>query len=229
MGQKVNPIGLRLGINKTWDSRWFANSGEFAGLLHEDVKIRKFLEGKLKQAGISKIVIERPAKKARVTIHSARPGLVIGKKGADIEKLRREVSDMSKSEVHLNIVEIRKPEIDAQLIAENIAQQLERRVAFRRAMKRAVQSAMRLGAQGIRINCGGRLGGAEIARTEWYREGRVPLHTLRADIDYGLGEAKTTYGIIGIKVWVFKGEIMAHDPLASEKRQMDVQAGGGRG
>jgi len=227
MGQKVNPIGLRLGINKTWDSRWFANKADFAGLLHEDVKIRKFLESNLKQAGISKIVIERPAKKARVTIHSARPGLVIGKKGADIEKLRREVSRLSKSEVHLNIVEIRKPEVDAKLIGENIAQQLERRVAFRRAMKRAVQSAIRLGAQGIRINCAGRLGGAEIARAEWYREGRVPLHTLRADIDYGLAEARTTYGIIGIKVWVFKGEIMAHDPLASEKRQIDAQQGGG--
>src|SRR3546814_513788 len=192
MGQKVNPIGLRLGINKTWDSRWFANKADFAGLLHEDVKIRKFLESNLKQAGISKIVIERPAKKARVTIHSARPGLVIGKKGADIEKLRRAVSRLSKSEVHLNIVEIRKPEIDAKLIGENIAQQLERRVAFRRAMKRAVQSAIRLGAQGIRITCGGRLGGAEIARTEWYREGRVPLHTLRADIDYGEATAFTT-------------------------------------
>jgi small subunit ribosomal protein S3 len=227
MGQKVNPIGLRLGINKTWDSRWFANKADFAGLLHEDVKIRNFLEKNLKQAGISKIVIERPAKKARVTIHSARPGLVIGKKGADIEKLRRAVSQLSKSEVHLNIVEIRKPEIDAKLIGENIAQQLERRVAFRRAMKRAVQSAIRLGAQGIRINCAGRLGGAEIARAEWYREGRVPLHTLRADIDYGLAEARTTYGIIGIKVWVFKGEIMAHDPLASEKRQLDAQQGGG--
>jgi len=227
MGQKVNPIGLRLGINKTWDSRWFANKADFAGLLHEDVKIRNFLESNLKQAGISKIVIERPAKKARVTIHSARPGLVIGKKGADIEKLRREVSRLSKSEVHLNIVEIRKPEVDAKLIGENIAQQLERRVAFRRAMKRAVQSAIRLGAQGIRINCAGRLGGAEIARAEWYREGRVPLHTLRADIDYGLAEARTTYGIIGIKVWVFKGEIMAHDPLASEKRQIDAQQGGG--
>ena len=210
MGQKVNPIGLRLGINKTWDSRWFANKEDFAGLLHEDVKIRKYLSDKLKQAGISKIVIERPAKKARVTIHSARPGLVIGKKGADIEKLRREVSRLSKSEVHLNIVEIRKPEIDAKLIGENIAQQLERRVAFRRAMKRAVQSAIRLGAQGIRINCAGRLGGAEIARAEWYREGRVPLHTLRADIDYGLALAKTTAGIIGVKCWIFKGEVYDH-------------------
>lgn len=229
MGQKVNPIGLRLGINRTWDSRWYANDSDFSNLLHEDLKIREFLEKKLSQAGISKIVIERPAKKARVTIHSARPGIIIGKKGADIEKLRKEVSQMTDSEVHLNIVEIRKPEIDAKLIAENIAQQLERRVAFRRAMKRAVQSAIRLGAQGIRINAGGRLGGAEIARMEWYREGRVPLHTLRADIDYGEAEAMTAYGICGIKVWVFKGEILAHDPLASEKRAMETQQGGGSG
>ncbi|MFN3233756.1 MAG: 30S ribosomal protein S3 [Alphaproteobacteria bacterium] len=229
MGQKVNPIGLRLGINRTWDSRWYANDKDFSGLLHEDIKIREYLENKLSQAGISKIVIERPAKKARVTIHSARPGLIIGKKGADIDKLRKEISTMTGSEVHLNIVEIRKPEIDAKLIAENIAQQLERRVAFRRAMKRAVQSAMRLGAQGIRINAGGRLGGAEIARMEWYREGRVPLHTLRADVDYGTAEAKTAYGICGIKVWVFKGEILAHDPLASEKRAMESQQGGGGG
>jgi len=228
MGQKVNPVGLRLGINKTWDSRWFAGDGEYADLLHEDVRIRNYLEDKLRQAGVSKVIIERPAKKARVTIHSARPGLVIGKKGADIEKLRRDLSAMSSSEVHLNIVEIRKPEIDAKLVADNIAQQLERRVAFRRAMKRAVQGATRLGAQGVRIHCSGRLGGAEIARTEWYREGRVPLHTLRADIDYGLAEAKTTYGIIGVKVWVFKGEILAHDPMASERRHMDIQQGGVR-
>ena len=230
MGQKVNPVGLRLGINRTWDSRWYANEKDYAGLLHEDLKIREFLQKKLSQAGISKIVIERPAKKARVTIHSARPGIIIGKKGADIDKLRQEISRMTESEVHLNIVEIRKPEIDAKLIAENIAQQLERRVAFRRAMKRSVQSAMRLGALGIRINCGGRLGGAEIARTEWYREGRVPLHTLRADIDYGEAEAMTAYGICGIKVWVFKGEIMAHDPMASEREAMEAQqAGGGSG
>jgi small subunit ribosomal protein S3 len=229
MGQKVNPIGLRLGINRTWDSRWYANDKDYAGLLHEDIKIREFLEKKLSQAGISKIVIERPAKKARVTIHSARPGIIIGKKGADIDKLRQEISQMTASEVHLNIVEIRKPEIDAKLIAENIAQQLERRVAFRRAMKRSVQSAMRLGAQGIRINCGGRLGGAEIARTEWYREGRVPLHTMRADIDYGVAEAMTAYGICGIKVWVFKGEIMEHDPMASERIALEVQQQGGGG
>jgi small subunit ribosomal protein S3 len=217
MGQKVNPIGLRLGINRTWDSRWFATD-EYAKLLHEDLHLRKFLTDRLQQAGVSRVVIERPAKKARVTIHTARPGVVIGKKGADIEKLRSELAKLTKSEVNLNIIEIRKPEIDAKLVAENIAQQLERRVAFRRAMKRAVQSAMRLGAQGIRINCSGRLGGAEIARIEWYREGRVPLHTLRADIDFGTATAKTTYGTCGVKVWVFKGEIMAHDPMAQDKR-----------
>jgi small subunit ribosomal protein S3 len=217
MGQKVNPIGLRLGINRTWDSRWFAVD-DYAKMLHEDLKLREYLNSRLQQAGVSRIVIERPAKKARITIHTARPGVVIGKKGADIEKLRSDLAKLTKSEVNLNIVEIRKPEIDAKLVAENIAQQLERRVAFRRAMKRAVQSAMRLGAQGIRINCSGRLGGAEIARVEWYREGRVPLHTLRADIDYGTATAKTTYGTCGVKVWVFKGEIMAHDPMAQDKR-----------
>ena len=218
MGQKVNPIGLRLGINRTWDSRWYANTGEYGNLLHEDIKIRKYLEKELKQAAISKVVIERPHKKCRVTIHAARPGLIIGKKGADIEKLRKKLMEMTKSETHLNIVEVRKPEIDATLVAQSIAQQLERRIAFRRAMKRAVQSAMRLGAQGIRINCSGRLGGAEIARMEWYREGRVPLHTLRADIDYGTATAFTTFGTCGVKVWVFKGEIMAHDPMAHDKR-----------
>jgi small subunit ribosomal protein S3 len=217
MGQKVNPIGLRVGINRTWDSRWYADD-DYAKLLHEDLKLRNFLNERLQQAGVARIVIERPAKKARITIHSARPGVVIGKKGADIEKLRSDLAKMTNGEVNLNIVEIRKPEIDAKLIAENIAQQLERRVAFRRAMKRSVQSAMRLGAQGIRINCGGRLGGAEIARVEWYREGRVPLHTLRADIDFGTATAKTTYGTCGVKVWVFKGEIMAHDPMAQDKR-----------
>jgi len=217
MGQKVNPIGLRLGINRTWDSRWFATD-EYARMLHEDLKLRKYLTDRLVQAGVARVVIERPAKKARITIHTARPGVVIGKKGADIEKLRGDLAKMTKSEVNLNIIEIRKPEIDARLVAENIAQQLERRVSFRRAMKRAVQSAMRLGAQGIRINCGGRLGGAEIARVEWYREGRVPLHTLRADIDYGVATAKTTYGTCGVKVWVFRGEIMAHDPMAQDKR-----------
>jgi small subunit ribosomal protein S3 len=222
MGQKINPIGLRLGINRTWDSRWYADR-DYAKLLHSDLKLRKFLSGRLQQAGVSRIVIERPAKKARVTIHSARPGVVIGKKGADIEKLRGELAKMTGSEVNLNIVEIRKPEIDAKLIAENISNQLERRVAFRRAMKRAVQSAMRLGAQGIRINCSGRLGGAEIARMEWYREGRVPLHTLRADVDYGTATAKTTYGTCGVKVWVFKGEILVHDPMAQDKRVTDPQ------
>ena len=222
MGQKVNPIGLRLGINRTWDSRWFAGR-DYAALLHEDLNLRRYLTKRLSQAGVSRIVIERPTKRARVTIHTARPGVVIGKKGADIEKLRIDLQKMTGTEVALNIVEIRKPEIDAKLVAENIAQQLERRVAFRRAMKRAVQSAMRLGAQGIRIHCGGRLGGAEIARTEWYREGRVPLHTLRADIDYGEATAKTTYGTCGVKVWVFKGEIMAHDPMAQDKRAIDQQ------
>jgi len=222
MGQKVNPIGMRLGINRTWDSRWYADSG-YGSLLQEDLKIRSFLLKKLEQAGVSRVVIERPAKNARITIHTARPGVVIGKKGADIEKLRSEVSRMTESEVHLNIVEIRKPEIEAQLVAENVAQQLERRVAFRRAMKRAVQSAMRLGAQGIRINAGGRLGGAEIARTEWYREGRVPLHTLRADVDYGVARADTAYGTCGVKVWIFKGEIMEHDPMAQDRRRAQLQ------
>ena len=220
MGQKVNPVGLRLGINRTWDSRWYADD-DYSQLLHEDLQIRQFLFKRLNQAGIGRIVIERPAKKARITIHTARPGVVIGKKGADIERLRTDITSMTGSDVHLNIVEIRKPEIEAKLVAENIAQQLVRRVAFRRAMKRAVQSAIRLGAQGIRINCGGRLGGAEIARTEWYREGRVPLHTLRADVDFGIATARTAYGTCGVKVWVFKGEIMAHDPMAQDKRAME--------
>ncbi len=227
MGQKVNPIGLRLGINRTWDSRWFANDAEYGSLLHEDLRIRKYITDRLSQAGVSKVIIERPAKKARITIHTARPGVVIGKKGADIERLRTDIAKITNSELHLNIVEIRKPEIDAKLVADNISQQLERRVAFRRAMKRAVQSAMRLGAQGIRINCGGRLGGAEIARTEWYREGRVPLHTLRADIDYGESTAKTAYGTCGVKVWVFTGEIMTHDPMAKDKRLSEQQQQGG--
>jgi small subunit ribosomal protein S3 len=218
MGQKINPIGLRLGINRTWDSRWYSSKGEYGKLLHEDMKIRDSLTKGLKQAAISKIVIERPHKKARINIHSARPGVVIGKKGADIEKLRKQVAKLTSSEVAINIVEVRKPEIDATLVAESIAQQLERRVAFRRAMKRAVQSAMRLGAEGIRINCSGRLGGAEIARLEWYREGRVPLHTLRADVDYGVATAHTAYGTCGIKVWIFKGEILEHDPMAQDKR-----------
>jgi small subunit ribosomal protein S3 len=225
MGQKVNPVGLRLGINRTWESRWFATGDEYCELLHEDLKIRGYLLDRLSQAGVSRVVIERPAKKARVTIHTARPGVVIGKKGADIERLRADLARMTNSEVHLNIIEIRKPEIDARLVAENIAQQLQRRVAFRRAMKRAVQSAMRLGALGIRINCAGRLGGAEIARAEWYREGRVPLHTLRADIDYGEITARTAYGTCGVKVWVFKGEILAHDPMAQDKKIAEQQVG----
>jgi small subunit ribosomal protein S3 len=220
MGQKVNPIGLRLGINRTWDSRWFADD-DYAPLLQEDLHIRDFLYSRLAQAGVSRIVIERPAKKARVTIHTARPGVVIGKKGADIEKIRQDLGKLTKADVHLNIVEIRKPEIDAKLVAEGIAQQLERRVSTRRAMKRAVQSAMRLGAQGIRINCGGRLGGAEIARSVWYREGRVPLHTLRAHVDYGQAAARTTYGVCGVKVWIYKGDILAHDPMAVDRRAME--------
>lgn len=227
MGQKVNPIGLRLGINRTWDSRWFADGAEYGQLLHEDLRIREFILEQRRQAGISKVVIERPHKKCRVTVHSARPGILIGKKGADIETLRGKLSKMTDSEVHLNIVEVRKPEIDATLVAEGIAQQLERRVAFRRAMKRAVQSTMRLGGLGIRINCAGRLGGAEIARMEWYREGRVPLHTLRADIDYGTARGTTAYGIIGIKVWIFKGEILEHDPMAQERRSLETQESGG--
>jgi small subunit ribosomal protein S3 len=225
MGQKVNPIGLRLGINRTWDSRWFARK-EYGSLLLDDLGLRDFLQKRLAQAGMSRVVIERAAKRTRITLHTARPGVVIGKKGVDIEKLRADIAKLSNSEVSLNIVEIRKPEIEAKLIADNIAQQLERRVAFRRAMKRAVQSAMRLGAQGIRINCSGRLGGAEIARMEWYREGRVPLHTLRADVDFGYGTAKTTYGVCGVKVWVFKGEILAHDPMAQERRMIEGQPAG---
>ena len=227
MGQKINPIGLRLGINRTWDSRWFATKRDYGQLLHEDIRIREFLEKELSAASISKIVIERPHKKCRVTIHAARPGIIIGKKGADIEKLRKRIGEMTSSEVHINIVEVRKPEIDATIVAQSIAQQLERRIAFRRAMKRSVQSAMRLGALGIRINCGGRLGGAEIARMEWYREGRVPLHTLRADIDYGVAEATTAYGICGVKVWIFKGEILEHDPYASERRSIEASDQGG--
>jgi small subunit ribosomal protein S3 len=222
MGQKVNPVGLRLGINRTWDSRWFADDN-YAPQLFEDLKIREFLHRRLAQAGVSRVVIERPAKKARITIHTARPGVVIGKKGADIEKIRQELAKLTRADVHLNIVEIRKPEIDAKLVAEGVAQQLERRVSTRRAMKRAVQSAMRLGAQGIRINCGGRLGGAEIARSVWYREGRVPLHTLRAHVDYGQAAARTTYGVCGVKVWIYKGDILAHDPMAVDKRAVEQQ------
>jgi len=207
MGQKVNPIGLRLGINRTWDSRWYAGKNEYGKLLHEDMKIRKDLMTALKQAAVSKVVIERPHKKCRVTIHSARPGVVIGKKGADIEKLRKSVAKLTDSDVVINIVEIRKPELDATLVAESISQQLERRVAFRRAMKKGMESAFRFGAQGIKIRCGGRLNGAEIARSEWYQEGRLPLHTLKADIDYGFAEARTTYGKIGVKCWIYKGDL----------------------
>ena len=222
MGQKVNPIGFRLGVNRTWDSRWYFEKN-YADMLHEDLKIREPIGVRLLQAGVSRTVIERPAKKARITIHTARPGVVIGKKGSDIEKLRSDIAKMTGSEVHLNIVEIRKPEIEAQLVAENIAQQMERRVSIRRAMKRAVQSAMRLGAEGIRVNCAGRLGGVEIARTVWYREGRVPLHTLRANVDYGTATGRTTYGSCGVKVWIYKGDILAHDPMALDKLAQEQQ------
>ena len=225
MGQKVNPIGMRLGVNRTWESRWYAEKGEYATLLHEDLNIRKMVLKELRQAGISRVVIERPHKKCRVTIHSARPGVIIGKKGADIDKMKQSIGSMTDSEVVLNIVEVRKPEMDAALVGESIAQQLERRVSFRRAMKRSVQNAMRMGALGIRINLAGRLGGTEIARTEWYREGRVPLHTLRADIDYAHVEAMTAYGIIGIRTWIFKGEIMEHDPAARDRKAQELQDG----
>lgn len=207
MGQKVNPVGIRVGIIKDWSSRWYGKH-DFADKLNEDIAVREFISKRLAGASVSSIVIERPARNARITIHTARPGIVIGKKGEDIDRLRKDVQARMGVPVHLNIEEIRKPELDAKLVAESVAQQLERRIMFRRAMKRAVTNAMRLGALGMKINCAGRLGGAEIARTEWYREGRVPLHTLRADIDYGVAEAKTTYGIIGVKVWIFKGEIL---------------------
>ena len=225
MGNKVNPIGMRLQVNRTWDSRWYADTKHYGDLLLEDLKIRDFIRQEAKQAGVSRDIIERPHKKCRVTIHAARPGVIIGKKGADIETLRRKIARMTDSELHLNIVEVRKPELDAHLVGESIAQQLERRVSFRRAMKRAVQNAMRMGALGIRVNVAGRLGGAEIARTEWYREGRVPLHTLRADIDYANVEAMTAYGIIGIKVWIYKGDIMEHDPSAHDRRLQQLQEG----
>jgi len=218
MGHKVHPTGIRLGIAKDWNSKWFAKKGLYAEYLAADLKVREMLRKKLAQAGISKILIERPNNTARVTIHTARPGVVIGKRGEDIEKLRKEVSDLMGVPAHINVTEVRKPELDAQLVAESIAQQLERRIMFRRAMKRAVGNAMRLGALGIKVNVGGRLNGAEIARSEWYREGRVPLHTLRADIDYGFAEAKTTYGIIGIKVWVYKGEVFDFSQVGQEKQ-----------
>ena len=216
MGQKTNPVGLRLGIIKNWNSRWYGK-GDFKEKLLEDIKIRQFIRERLSGGAVSDIIIERPARSARITVHTARPGIVIGKKGEDIEKLRHDVQKRMGVPVHINVEEIRKPELDAQLVAESVAQQLERRIMFRRAMKRAVTNAMRFGALGMRINCAGRLGGAEIARTEWYREGRVPLHTLRADIDYGFAEAKTTYGIIGVKVLVFKGEILDRDQLQQNR------------
>jgi len=207
LGQKVNPIGFRLGIIKTWDSRWYAKA-DYAKLLHEDLKLRSFLKKRLYSSGVSKIEIERAANKAKINIFTARPGLIIGKKGSEVETLKKELAKLTDKEIFLNIQEVRKPELDAQLVAENVALQLERRIAFRRAMKKSVTSALKFGAKGIRITCSGRLGGAEMSRTEWYREGRVPLHTLRADIDYGFAEAKTTYGIIGVKVFIFKGEIL---------------------
>ena len=219
MGQKVHPIGMRLGIIKDWSSKWYADNRRYAEYLNTDLKVRDYLREKLAQASVSDIRIERPAKNARIIVHTARPGIVIGKKGEDIDRLRKEVSVMMGVPVHISVEEIRKPEIDAHLVAESVAQQLERRIMFRRAMKRAVGNAMRLGAQGIRINVAGRLNGAEIARTEWYREGRVPLHTLRADIDYGFAEANTTYGVIGVKVWIFKGEI-----IVGKQRQQPVAA-----
>ncbi len=211
MGQKVHPVGFRLGIIRTWDSKWYAE-GDYAKLLHEDIKLRAYLKKRLYHAGISKIELERAASKAKINIFAARPGIIIGKKGSEVEALKRELAKLTDKEVFINIQEVRKPEIDAQLVAENVALQLERRVAFRRAMKKSVSQALKFGAQGIKINCSGRLGGAEMSRTEWYREGRVPLHTLRADIDYGFAEAKTTYGIIGVKVLIFKGEVLKQEP-----------------
>jgi small subunit ribosomal protein S3 len=219
MGQKVNPNGVRLGINKTWSSRWYSKK-EYVKLLHEDLEIKKYVQEKLSSASISKVIIERAAKKLRLTIYSSRPGIIIGKKGADIESLKKILTKMSKLEVYIDIKEVRKPEVDAKLIAANIASQLEKRISFRRAMKKAVQSSMRLGAKGVKIVCSGRLGGAEIARTEKYHEGSVPLHTLRSDIDYATAEAETTYGICGIKVWINKGEILTKDPYGSEKNQI---------
>ena len=218
MGQKVNPIGLRLGIVKTWDSRWYAEKN-YAKFLQEDIKIRRFIKEKLYHAGISKVEIERTANRAKITIRAARPGIIIGQKGAEIEKLQKEIQKMAQREISINIQEVRRVELDAQLVAENVALQLERRIAFRRAMKKSVTSSMKFGAQGIKIACSGRLGGAEIARSEWYREGRVPLHTLRADIDYGFAEARTTYGTIGVKVWIYKGEVLA---AAKGKKEQTV-------
>jgi len=228
MGHKTSPIGLRLQINRTWDSRWFAKGDDYGNLLLEDLRIREFILKNHAQAAISKVVIERPAKLCRVSIFAARPGVIIGKKGADIEKLKKQIGQMTRSDVSLNIVEIRKPEIDAKLVAAGVCDQLERRIAFRRAMKRAVQSALRLGAEGIKITCSGRLGGAEIARVEWYREGRVPLHTLRGNVDYAEHQAHTAYGVCGVKVWIFKGEILGHDPMAQDRLMMEAQTSGVR-
>jgi small subunit ribosomal protein S3 len=228
MGQKISPRGFRLGVTRDWDSRWFAGSKTFPSLLNEDVKVRGFLKKKLRGAAVSRVVIERPAKNARITIHSGRPGVVIGKKGEDIEALKATLQKMMGVPVHVNIEEVRKPETDAQLVADNIAQQLEKRIMFRRAMRRAIQNAMRLGAQGIKIMSAGRLNGAEIARTEWYREGRVPLHTLRANIDYATSEALTTYGIIGIKVWIYKGEVLGQgeSPAVAPEAEKRVRKAG---
>ncbi|KPF70881.1 30S ribosomal protein S3 [alpha proteobacterium AAP81b] len=228
MGHKTSPIGLRLQINRTWDSRWFAKGDDYGTLLLEDLRIREFIVKNHAQAAISKVVIERPAKLCRVSVYAARPGVIIGKKGADIDKLKKQIASMTRSDVSLNIVEIRKPEIDSKLVAQGVADQLERRIAFRRAMKRAVQSALRLGAEGIKITCSGRLGGAEIARTEWYREGRVPLHTLRGNVDYAEAQAHTAYGVCGVKVWIFKGEILGHDPMAQDRLMMESQTSGVR-
>jgi len=223
MGQKIHPTGFRLAVSRNWSSRWYASNRDFAGMLAEDIKVREYLKAKLKNAAVSRILIERPAKNARITIFSARPGVVIGKKGEDIENLKKELATRLKVPVAVNIEEVRKPEIDAKLIADSITQQLEKRIMFRRAMKRAMQNAMRLGAKGIKIMSSGRLNGIEIARTEWYREGRVPLHTLRADIDYGTSEAKTTYGIIGVKVWVYKGDTLGRGELAAEAPRADEE------
>lgn len=219
MGQKVHPTGIRLGIIKDWTSKWYADTGDYADFLHVDLGVREYLKKKLASASVSRIQIERPANNARVIIHTARPGIVIGKKGEDIERLRKDISAMMGVPAHISVEEIRKPELDAYLVAESVAQQIERRIMFRRAMKRAVTNTMRLGALGIRINVAGRLNGAEIARSEWYREGRVPLHTLRADIDYGVAESNTTYGIIGVKVWIFKGEVFGKPEIASEETE----------
>ena len=222
MGQKVHPIGFRLGVIRTWDSKWYEEKN-YAKWLHEDIKIREFVKEKLGQAGISRIEIERAANKVKINVHTARPGIVIGKRGAGIETIKKDLQALTDGEIFLNVVEVRKAEVDAQLVAENIATQLERRIAFRRAMKKAVQTALKFGAKGIRVASSGRLGGSEMARYEWYREGRVPLHTLRADIDFGVATAKTTYGTCGVKVWVFKGEILAHDPMAVDKRAQEQQ------